>query len=130
MAKNLRSAEAERLLLTTPAERARIPALDFLRAKAHLALDEELHRRLLEPRVQLTSYGKDAERRELARGASLRIGPLRLHRCRTWRRAAARTCGSCSTTTASLRSSASRPWLPDLFQRVFRFRRSRQRVVS
>ena len=54
-ARGLDSREAERLLLSSPAERARIPALDFVRAKTHLAFDEGLRQRLVEPRVQLVT---------------------------------------------------------------------------
>ena len=128
-ARALRSPEAERLLLTTPAERARIPALDFVRAKAHLALDEELYRRLLEPRVQLTSYGKDAARRELAKGASLRIGRygFTVHELAKGGRKDVRLVLYYDRVPSLF---GLKTVLPDLFQRAFRFRRSRQRVVS
>ena len=96
----------------SPAERARIPALDFVRAKAHLAFDEELRQRLLEPRVQLVSYGKDADAQGARQGALAADRALRLRGAASWRGAAARTCGSCSTTTACLRCSASRRCCP------------------
>ena len=51
-ARGLEPQEAERILARPPAERASLAAVDFVRAKAHLAFDEALRRRLLEPRVQ------------------------------------------------------------------------------
>jgi hypothetical protein len=74
MAKNFDPQQAERLLTAPPAERRRLPALDFLRAKVHLLGNDELRRRLTEPRLLLTGYGKAAERRELAPGTALRLG--------------------------------------------------------
>jgi hypothetical protein len=128
-ARGLAPEEAERLLTASPAERARIPALDFVRAKAHLALDEELRRRLVEPRVNVIVYGKDATRRELATGALLRIGGYGF---------SVREIGRGGRKDARLVLYYDRvpslfglkTILPDLFQRAFRFRRSRQRVVS
>jgi hypothetical protein len=128
-ARSLKPQEAERLLLTPPAERARIPALDFVRAKAHLALDEPLRRRLLEPRVQFTSYGRDGVRLELGEGTALRIGRYGF----TVREIAR---GGRKDVRVSLYYDrvpsllGLKTLLPDLFQRAFRFRRSRQRVVS
>jgi hypothetical protein len=128
-ARGLDSREAERLLLSSPAERARIPALDFVRAKAHLALNEGLRKRLLEPRVQLATYGKDAARRDIATGATLRIG-----RYGFVVRELAR--GGRKDYRLVLRYDrvpsllGLKTILPDVFQRAFRFRRSRQRVVS
>jgi hypothetical protein len=74
MAKNLGAGEAERILTLTASERRSVPALDFLRAKAHLLNDDALRERLVAPRVHLTGYGKDAERRDLLPGTRVRIG--------------------------------------------------------
>ena len=108
----------------------RLAAVDFVRAKAHLAFDEALRRRLLEPRVQRRELrqGRGAAGAR-ARGLAARR-PLRLPRARDRRAAAARTRGSCSTTTACRSLLGLKTILPDVFQRAFRFRRSRQRVVS
>ena len=57
------ASEAERILARPQGERRRSGALDFVRAKARLALDDALRRRLLEPRVQVLTYGKDGTRR-------------------------------------------------------------------
>ena len=112
-----------------PAERARIPALDFVRAKTHLAFAEALRQRLVEPRVQLVTYGKDATRQELVQGASLRIGRYGF---------VVRELGRGGRKDQRLVLYYDRvpsllglkTILPDVFQRAFRFRRSRQRVVS
>jgi hypothetical protein len=74
MAKNLEAKEAERILGTAPADRRGVPALDFLRAKAHLAGNDALRERLLAPRVLAASYGKAGERKELSPGERFRIG--------------------------------------------------------
>ena len=128
-ARGLDSREAERLLLSSPAERARVPALDFVRAKTHLAFAEGLRQRLVEPRVQLVSYGKDATRQELVPGALLRIG-----RYGFAVRELARGGRKDMRLVLYYHSVPSllglKTILPDLFQRAFRFRRSRQRVVS
>jgi len=128
-ARALRPQEAERLLLTPPAERPRVPALDFVRAKAHLALDEELHKRLAEPRVQLTTYGRDGARRELAKGTALRVGRYGfiVHELARGGRKDVRLALYYDKVPSLL---GLKTVLPDLFQRAFRFRRSRQRVVS
>jgi len=128
-ARGLESQEAERILTRPAAARASLPAGDFVRAKAHLAFSETLRRRLLEPRVHVVVYGKDAGRRELTTGASLRVGGYGF---------LVREIGRGGRKDARLvlyydrvRSFLGlKTLLPDLFQRAFRFRRSRQRVVS
>jgi hypothetical protein len=128
-ARALKPQEVERLLLTPPSERSRIPALDFVRAKAHLAFDAELFGRLQEPRVHYAGYGKDAARRELAKGEALRVGRYGFLVDDIAR-------GGRKDVKLVLYYDrvpslfGLKTLLPDLFQRAFRFRRSRQRVVS
>ncbi len=128
-ARGLKSLEAERLLVSTAAERSRIPALDFVRAKAHLALDEGLHRRLREPRVHAQSYGKDAARREVTVSEMLRIGRYGfvVREVARGGRKDVRLVLYYDRVPSLL---GLKTLLPDLFQRAFRFRRSRRRVVS
>jgi hypothetical protein len=128
-ARGLESREAERLLLSSPAERARIPALDFVRAKAHLTMDEGLRKRLLEPRVQVVTYGRDASRADLVPGASLRIGRygFAVREIARGGRKDFRLLLHYDRVPSLL---GLKTILPGLFQRAFRFRRSRQRVVS
>ena len=74
MAKSMSMQEAERILARPAGERAHMAALDFVRAKTHLAFNDTLRERLLTPRVNLATYGRDAARREIRAGDSLRIG--------------------------------------------------------
>lgn len=129
MAKNLDAAQAERLLSTPLTERRRISALDFLRAKAHLLSNDELRARLTEPRVQLITYGKDAERCDLAPGGTCRIGRygFRVKEVAKGGRRDVRVVLYYDRIPSLL---GLKTWLPDLFQRVFRLRRSLQRVVQ
>jgi hypothetical protein len=128
-ARGLEPQEAERILTRPPAERSRLSAVDFVRAKARLAFDEALRRRLLEPRVQVLTHGKDAGRHELARGAALRVGGygFLVREIVRGGRKDARLVLYYDRVPSLL---GLKTILPDLFQRAFRFRRSRQRVVS
>ncbi len=128
-ARGLAPAEAERLLTRPVAERAGIPAVDFVRAKAHLAFDDALRRRLLEPRVLVVTYGRDAVRREVAKGTALRIGGygFLVREIDAGGRKDARVVLYYDRVPSLL---GLKTILPDVFQRAFRFRRSRQRVVS
>jgi hypothetical protein len=74
MAKNFDPKQAEHILSAAAFERARLAPLDFLRAKAHLISNAELRAKLVEPRVHFVSYGKHAERKDLAPGSTARIG--------------------------------------------------------
>lgn len=129
MAKNFDGGQAEKILQTPLAERRRIPVLDFLRAKAHLLFDDALRARLTEPRVQYVGYGKDGERKELKPGGSVRIGRYGFIVQQV-------TPGGRKDVRVVLYYDripslfGLKTWLPDVFQRVFRLRRSQQRVVS
>jgi hypothetical protein len=128
-ARGLDPREAERILTRPAAERARVSAVDFVRAKVHLAFDEALRKRLLEPRVQVLVYGKDAARRELQVGTPLRLGQYGF---------VVRGIDRGGRKDARLTLHYDRvpslfglkTLLPDVFQRAFRFRRTRQRAVS
>jgi hypothetical protein len=128
-ARGLEQREAERLLLLPRAERASIPALDFVRAKARLTFDEELRRRLLEPQLNVTTYGREASRRELARGASLRLGRYGFL-VRELARGGRKDFRLVLYYDHVPSLLGLKTILPDVFQRAFRFRRSRPRVVS
>jgi len=128
-ARGLDPQETERILTRPPAERSRLSAVDFVRAKVHLAFDEALRRRLLEPRVQVLTYGKDAARRDLTAGAALRVGGYGfvVREISRGGRKDARVVLHYDRVPSLL---GLKTILPDFFQRAFRFRRSRQRVVS
>ena len=128
-ARGLDPKEAERILTRPPGERARLSAVDFVRAKVRLAIDEGLRRRLLEPHVQLLTYGKEGARRELQAGAALGIGQYRflVRDVARGGRKDARVVLYYDRVPSLL---GLKTVLPDVFQRAFRFRRSRQRTVS
>lgn len=129
MAKNFDPAQAERLLTTPAAERRRVAALDFLRAKAHLLTNDALRRKLTEARVHLAGYGKAGDRKDLEPGMTVRIGPYRfvvaelLHGGRKDVRLVLRYDRVPSLLGLKM-------LLPRAFQRTFRLRRSTQRVVG
>jgi hypothetical protein len=75
MAKNFDPALAERILTSSSTERRRTSPLDFLRAKAHLLSNSDLHKKLTEAKLTFNSYGRDAGRADLKVGTKLRIGP-------------------------------------------------------
>jgi hypothetical protein len=129
MSQNMTREQAEQILLTPLPERRRITAVDFLRAKAHLLSDEVLRRKLTDPRVYLTTYGRDAQKKELLPGAIARIGTYGF---------AVKDVSRGGRKDARLVLYYDRipslfglkTWLPDVVQRAFRLRRSSQRIVS
>jgi hypothetical protein len=129
MAKNMAASEAERILTLAPADRRRIQAVDFLRAKAHLLGNDVLRRKLTDPRVLVTGYGRDAVRKELGPGATVRIGRYGfvVKDISRGGRKDARITLYYDRVPSLL---GLKTVLPDAFQRAFRFRRSSQRVVS
>jgi hypothetical protein len=129
VARNLDGAEARRILTTPAAERRRIPPLDFLRAKAHLLSNDELRKEVTEPRVQLTTYGREDGRHELSPGGAARVGPYTFLVKDVSRggRKDVRLVLYYDRVPSLL---GLKTWLPDAFQRAVRFRRSSQRVVS
>jgi hypothetical protein len=129
MAKNFDAGQAERLLTAQPAERRRIPALDFLRAKVHLLTNDTLRRKLTEARVQLVGYGKAAERKDLATGTAVRIGPYGfvVKELDRGGRKDVRLVLLYDRVPSLL---GLKTLLPRAFQRAFRLRRSSQRLVS
>ncbi len=129
MAKNMEAKDAERVLLIPIPERRKLNPLDFLRAKAHLLSDEPLRQRLIEPRVIFSSYGKGADRKELLSGAEVRIGRygfLVKDVARGGRRDARLVLYYDRVPSLF----GLKTILPDVFQKLFRFRRSSQRYVS
>jgi len=129
MGKNFDSAQAERLLTASQAERRRISALDFLRAKVHLLSNQALHQRLTEARVQLNSYGKDAERKDLTPGTRLKIGPYGFQVRDVVRggRKDVRVLLAYERVPSLL---GLKTILPSWFQRLFRLRRRSERFVE
>jgi hypothetical protein len=129
MAKNMEGAEAERILTTTTMERRKISAVDFLRAKAHLISNEALRRKLTEPRVQFVGYGKGGARRELGPAASFHVGRYGFL-VRDVAKGGRKDVKLLLYYDKVPSLFALKNILPDAFQRVFRLRRSSQRVVT
>ena len=129
MAKNLEAAEAERILTTAVLERRKIAAVDFLRAKAHLITNESLRKKLTEPRVHFVSYGRGAERKELVTAAGLTVGRYGFL-VRDVAKGGRKDVKLVLYYDRVPSLLALKNILPDSFQRVFRLRRSSQRVVS
>jgi hypothetical protein len=129
IAKNMNPSEAERLLTTPPTGRSRIAPAEFLRAKVHLVGNDALRRKLTEPRVHLVTYGRAAERKQLAPGAVCRIGRYRflIKDVSRGGRKDARLVLYYDRVPSLL---ALKTILPDAFQRVFRMRRSSHRIVT
>jgi hypothetical protein len=125
MAKNMTGPEAERLLLSG----RRQAAVDFLRAKVHLLSNDPLRRKLTEPRVQLVSYGRESQRKELVPGSTLRVGRYGFIVKDVARggRKDAKIALYYDRVPSLL---GLKTLLPDAFQRAFRFRRSSHRVVT
>lgn len=129
MAKNFDSGQAERVLTTPLSERRRVPVLDFLRAKSHLLFNDELRRKLTEPRLQFVGYGRDAERKELKPGSQVRVGRygFRVQEIVAGGRKDVKVVLNYDRVPSVL---GLKSWLPQVFQRAFRLRRSRQRLVT
>jgi hypothetical protein len=129
MAKSMSSEEAERILVRPVTERAHMTALDFVRAKTHLAFNDTLRERLLTPRMLLATHGRDASRREVRVGNPVRIDRYGF---------VARELGPGGRRDYRLVLHYDRvpslfglkTILPGRFQRLFRFRRSRQRALG
>jgi hypothetical protein len=121
--------EAERLLTTAPADRSRIAALDFLRSKVYLLTDADLRKRLTEPHVHVIGYGKDAGRKLLAPGARVRVGHygFTVKDIARGGRKDARVVLEYDRIPSLF---GIKSWMPRAVQRVCRFRRSSERVVS
>jgi hypothetical protein len=129
MAKNFDSGQAEKILTTPTSERRHVSALDFLRAKAHLLFNDELRRKLIEPRAQYVGYGRGGERKELSLGTMVHIGryAFMVKDVSPGGRKDVRVVLYYDRVPSLL---GLKTWLPDFFQRLFRLRRSSSRVVS
>ena len=129
MAKNMDGAEAERILTTSMMERRKISAVDFLRAKAHLVSNDALRRKLTEPRVQFVGYGKGGARQELGPAAAFNVGRYGFL-VRDVAKGGRKDVKLLLYYDKVPSLFALKNILPDAFQRVFRLRRSSQRVVT
>ncbi len=128
-ARSLDPQEAERILTGPSKERARTPAIDFVRAKVHLATNDALRHKLMAPKVQFVTYGGKSTRREAAVSDALRIGRYRFL-VREIARGGRKDARLVLYYDRVPSLFGLKTILPDVFQRLFRFRRSTQRIVS
>ena len=129
MAKNFDGKEAERILTLPSADRRKVAPLDFLRAKAHLLSNDSLRRKLTEARVHLVGYGRGAERKDLQPGGAARIGRYGFV-VRDVVRGGRKDIRLMLYYDRIPSLFGLKTLLPDAFQRLFRFRRSSERLVS
>ena len=129
IAQNFDPKEAEQLLKAPPHERRRMAPLDFLRAKAHLLFNESLRKELTEPRVQAATYGARAERKELKPGAVVRIGRYGFI-VKDLVKGGRKDVKLVLYYDRIPSVLGIKTWLPDSLQRVFRLRRTQQRIVT
>ena len=129
MAKNFDQGQAERILATSPADRRKTPALDYLRAKVHLLSNETLRRKLTDPRVHLVGYGRGAERKDLVPGSTAKMGRY-VFLVKDVLRGGRKEIRLVLYYDRVPSLFGLKTLLPAGFQRAFRFRRSNQRVVA
>jgi hypothetical protein len=129
VARNADAAEAERVLTTPAAERRKIPAVDFLRAKAHLSGNAELRRQLSDARVTMIGYGRNADRKDLFPGTRVRIGPYGFA-VRDVSRGGRKDIRVVLLYERIPSLLGLKNWLPQGLQRIVRFRRSSHRLVN
>ncbi|MBI3932524.1 MAG: VWA domain-containing protein [Acidobacteria bacterium] len=129
MAKNFDPGQAEHILTGPATERRKIPALDFLRAKVHLLSDDDIRRKLTEPRVQVVGYGRGADRKDLLPGGRIRLGRygFLVNDVARGGRKDVRLVLYYDHVPSLL---GLKTILPDAFQRVFRLRRTSERIVG
>ena len=129
MAANFDSRRAEQILTTAPGERGGVSPLEFLQAKAHLLVDQSLRAKLVDPRVQMQSYGRGAARRELARDDTARIGRYEF-RVQSIGKGGRKDIQLVLTYEKVPSLLGLKNLLPERFQKLFRLRRSSWRVVA
>jgi hypothetical protein len=74
VAKDMEEPRVERLIGSSPAERKKLPANDFLRAKVHLLHNEKLGKKLTGACVAAKTYGLKAAEQELRPGSKIQLG--------------------------------------------------------
>ncbi len=129
VAPDFQPARAERLLTASSSSRRTMSASEFLRAKVHLFHNKKLFEQLTGARVSCLIYGSGAEKKELRPGNSVELGRY------TFRVADLVRGGRKGyQMTLSYEKVPSPLFLkrivPNSIQRLLRFRRTHERVVS
>jgi len=128
-ARSLDPEEVERVLARGALRHGKVAAIDFVRAKTHLAFNDALRRQLTEPSVHATTYGKDAARRRIEVGVSLQVGRygFLVRDIAPGGRRDVRLVLYYDRVPSLL---GLKTVLPDALQRLLRLRRSRHRIVG
>ncbi len=74
IAKDMEEPRVERLITSSPAERKKLSANDFLRAKVHLLYNEKLRKKLTGACIVSKVYGMKAQEQELRMGSKVQLG--------------------------------------------------------
>jgi hypothetical protein len=74
VSRDMEEPRVERLLSSSSAERKKLSANDFLRAKVHLLHNEKLRKKLTGPCVVSKVYGLKAQEQELRPGSKIQLG--------------------------------------------------------
>ncbi len=74
VSKDMEEPRVERLITSSPAERKKLSANDFLRAKVHLIHNEKLRKKLTGSCVVSKIYGLNAQEQELRPGSKIQLG--------------------------------------------------------
>jgi hypothetical protein len=74
VSKDMEEPRVERLITSSPAERKKFSANDFLRAKVHLLHNEKLAKKLTGACVVCKVYGLNAQEQELRPGSKIQLG--------------------------------------------------------
>jgi hypothetical protein len=74
VSRDMEEPRVERLVTSAPAERGKLAAIDFLRAKVHLLHNEKLAKKVAGSCVLCKVYGLDAQEQELRPGSRIHLG--------------------------------------------------------
>jgi hypothetical protein len=128
-ARSLEPTEVERTLARGGSRRGKVAAIDFLRAKTHLAFNDALRRQLCEQSVHVTTYGRDARRRRLEPADSVQVGRYGFF-VREIAQGGRRDVRLVLYYDRVPSLLGLKTVVPDALQRLLRMRRSRQRTVG
>jgi hypothetical protein len=128
VSKDMEEARVERLIGSSPPERRKLPAGDFLRAKVHLLHNEKLRNKLTGACVVAKVYGLNAHEQELRAGSRIQLGryEFRVDELTRGGRKDYRLGLSYERVPSPL---FLKRLVPGAFQRALRMRRSHERVV-
>jgi hypothetical protein len=129
MAANFDSRRAEQILAGALSQRSGVSPLEFLQAKAHLLVNQSLKTKLVEPRVQMQSFGRGATRKELQKDDVAKVGRYEF-------KVVSISKGGRKDVQLVLNYErvpslmGLKNLLPERFQKLFRLRRSSWRIVT